>query len=167
MLRKVFTLKMTDTKLIALTIVIAATYTAGVVVLEPISFSIYQCRVADALLALSTIYGLPVILGTSIGCFIANIIGGFGVVDIVGGTVANLIATTAGYLIAKRKFKGWKIVSLVLESIIVAGIVGSYLSLIFKVSIIIGFTSILVGSLISIGLIGYILIESLERFHLK
>ncbi|KYH36718.1 MAG: hypothetical protein AYL29_011860 [Candidatus Bathyarchaeota archaeon B24] len=150
-------------KAVALTAMTAAAYTVGVVALAPISFYIYQVRVADALLALSTILGLPVIAGTAIGCALANLYGGYGIVDIVGGSLANLIATTVGFLIAKRRFRGSLIVALLAETLIVSIIVGGYLAVLFNVPLEVGFLSILVGSLISINLLGYGLVKVLKR----
>ncbi|MCD6443421.1 QueT transporter family protein [Candidatus Bathyarchaeota archaeon] len=150
-------------KAVALTAMTAAAYTVGVVALAPISFYIYQVRVADALLALSTIMGLPVIAGTTIGCAIANLYGGYGIVDIVGGSLANLIATAVGFLIARRKFRGSLIVALLAETLIVSAIVGGYLAVLFNVPLEIGFLGILVGSLISINLLGYGLVKVLKR----
>jgi len=150
-------------KAVALTAMTAAAYTVGVVVLAPISFYIYQVRVADALLALSTILGLPVIAGTAIGCALANLYGGYGIVDIVGGSLANLIATTVGFLIAKRRFRGSLIVALLAETLIVSIIVGGYLAVLFNVPLEVGFLGILVGSLISINLLGYGLVKVLKR----
>ena len=150
-------------KAVALTAMTAAAYTVGVVALAPVSFYIYQVRVADALLALSTILGLPVIAGTAIGCALANLYGGYGIVDIVGGSLANLIATTVGFLIARRKFRGSLIVALLAETLIVSAIVGGYLAVLFNVPLEVGFLGILVGSLISINLLGYGLVKVLKR----
>lgn len=151
-------------KTVALTAVTAAAYTVGVVTLAPISFYIYQVRVADALLALSTILGLPVIAGTAIGCALANLYGGYGIVDVVGGSLANLIATTVGFFIARRGFRGSLVLALLAETLIVSAIVGGYLAVLFNVPIEIGFLGILTGSFISINLIGYGLVKVLKNF---
>lgn len=76
-------------KEVALIAVFAGLYAAGVVLLMPISFGVYQVRVADALLPLSIIFGLPSAIGLSLGCLVANVYGGLGIIDVVGGTVAN------------------------------------------------------------------------------
>ncbi len=149
-------------RLLASIAMFAAVYAAGVVALAPISFHIYQVRVADALLALSTIMGLPVILGTTLGCIIANVYCGYGIIDVVGGSLANLLAASIGFIIAKRKFRGSLLIALLAETLIISGIVGSYLAILFDVPIEIGFLGILIGSIIAINMLGYCLVKVLE-----
>lgn len=150
-------------KAVALTAVTAAAYTVGVVALAPISFYIYQVRVVDALLALSTVMGLPVIAGTTIGCALANLYGGYGIVDVVGGSLANLVATTVGFLIARRGFRGSLILALLAETLIISVIVGGYLAVLFNVPFEVGVLGILTGSFISINMVGYGLVKVLRR----
>ena len=52
-----------NTKKLAVVTVFAALYAVGVVFLAPISFGIVQVRVADAMLPLAMIFGLPGALG--------------------------------------------------------------------------------------------------------
>ena len=77
---------------IVLAAVFAALYAVGVV-FWPISFQVFQVRVADALLPLAMLFGWPAILGLSLGAFVANIFGGLGPVDMIGGTLDNLNGT--------------------------------------------------------------------------
>jgi uncharacterized membrane protein len=77
---------------VTFTAVFAALYAVGVVLLAPISFQVFQVRIADALLPLSILFGWPAILGLTLGAFVANLFGGLGPVDVVGGTLANLLA---------------------------------------------------------------------------
>ncbi|HYB67202.1 MAG TPA: QueT transporter family protein, partial [Candidatus Acidoferrales bacterium] len=78
---------------ITLTAVFAALYAVAVVFLAPISFQIFQVRLADALLPLAILFGWPAVLGLALGAFVANFFGGLGPIDIIGGAIANLIAT--------------------------------------------------------------------------
>ncbi|MBC7130305.1 QueT transporter family protein, partial [Candidatus Bathyarchaeota archaeon] len=89
---------------LALTAVFAALYAIGVILLEPISFGIYQVRVADALLPLSMLFGMSVALGTSLGCIVANAYGGLGLIDIIGGAVANLLACALAKYVGGESF---------------------------------------------------------------
>ena len=155
-----------NAKFVALTAVFTAAYAIGVIVLAPISFYIYQCRIADSLIALSTVFGLPTAIGTALGCAIANAYAGYGIIDIVGGSIANFIAAIVGYYIASKKFKGSILAALLAESLIISGIVGSYLSVVFEVPLIVGFTGVLVGSLISINVLGYVLVKTI-RMRIK
>ncbi|MCK4301487.1 MAG: QueT transporter family protein [candidate division Zixibacteria bacterium] len=70
---------------------IASVYAILSLVLAPISFAVYQVRVAEALTVLPflTRAAIP---GLYIGCLLANIIGGMGWLDIVFGPLITLAA---------------------------------------------------------------------------
>lgn len=152
---------------VAMLAVIAAAYTVLVFILAPISFYAIQVRVADALLALSVIIGPPAILGTTLGCFIANLLGPFGIVDAVGGSIANLVATTLAWKLRKRP-----LLALAQMPVVVSLIVSAYLYQLFYQSssdplftFSITFSYLLIGSVISIDLIGYTLLKAVERLY--
>ncbi|SYZ73507.1 putative membrane protein [Candidatus Zixiibacteriota bacterium] len=74
--------------------IIAALYAALAIILAPISFGVYQVRVAESLTVLPfLIRSAP--FGLFVGCLLANIYGGYGVQDIVFG---SLLTLAAGYL---------------------------------------------------------------------
>ncbi|MEM2843688.1 MAG: QueT transporter family protein [Candidatus Bathyarchaeia archaeon] len=152
---------------ISLTAVFAAIYSISVISLSSISFQLIQVRVADALLPLSIIFGWPAIIGVTLGCLIANFFGGLGVVDVVGGSFANFIATLIAWKIGRRKFKGSWFSASILETLIVSSIVGFYLSFIFNVPLYISLLSVLTGSLIAINLIGYLLLKAISKLAAK
>jgi len=147
---------------IAITAIFTALYALGVVLLAPISFGIFQIRIADALLPLVMIYGLPVAFGTSLGCIIANFYGGLGFIDIIGGSIANFLACIIAYVIG-RNSRIRRFIGCLLETIIITFIVGSYLSLIFNVPIEVSFLGIFIGSFISIDILGFIILESIYK----
>ena len=93
-------------KQIALAGLIAAVYALLSLVLMPISFGVYQIRVAEALTILPFLTG-SAIPGLFIGCLLSNIFGGMGWVDIVFGSLITLLAALATYAIS-RKFKNSK-----------------------------------------------------------
>lgn len=69
--------------------IVAASYTAVTVLFLPISYGPIQVRVSEALTVLpyvspSSIWGL------GLGCMLANVFGGYGVYDIVFGSMATL-----------------------------------------------------------------------------
>jgi len=70
---------------------IAALYTVLSVVFLPISFGVYQIRIAEALTVLPFLTRAAV-PGLFIGCLLANIIGGMGWLDIVFGPLITLAA---------------------------------------------------------------------------
>jgi len=143
---------------VTLTASFAAVYAVGVVFLAPISFQLFQVRVADALLPLSMIFGWPVILGLSIGAFVANFFGGLGPVDVVGGSVANFVATFIAWKISENRGRAWAILGVASEILVVTLIVGSYLSYLFGMPLEMGWLGLLLGSVIAIGLLGSILL---------
>jgi uncharacterized membrane protein len=84
--------------------VIAALYAVLTVALAPISYGVYQVRVSEALTILPFLYA-PSMLALFIGCLVANIFGGFGIQDIVLGSLITLVAGYATYLISRLKSK--------------------------------------------------------------
>ena len=147
-------------------IIFAVLYTVGVIALSPISFNIFQVRVSDALLALSIIFGWPAIVGIGLGTIISNFFGGLGVIDVIGGTIANFIATLLAWKIGKRAIKGSWVLALIAQILVVTLIVGAYLSYLFHMPIEIGLLGILVGSIIAIGILGYVLLTALTRLKI-
>lgn len=146
----------------ALTAVFAGLYAAGVVLLAPISFGVYQVRVADALLPLSIIFGLPSALGLSLGCLVANVYGGLGIIDVVGGTIANFVACTLAWHVGRGGFTR-RFFGTAAETLAITVIVGGYLSLIFNVPVEVGLFGIFIGSVIAINVLGFALEEALYR----
>ena len=80
-----------STKDITISAMVAALYTVLAFVFAPISFGPVQFRVSEALTLLP--FCLPqTVPGLFVGCLISNIIGGFGIIDIVFGSAATLAA---------------------------------------------------------------------------
>lgn len=81
---------------IALSALVAAVYVSLTVTLAPISYGPMQFRVAEALTLLP--FCVPEsIPGLFIGCMLSNVFGGFGLVDIVFGSVATILAAWLTY----------------------------------------------------------------------
>ena len=140
----------------------AALYTVGVLVLAPISFQVFQVRVADALLPLAILFGWPAILGLSLGAFVANIFGGLGPVDIVGGSIANLIAGYVAWRVAAGGGMWRVLVAIGLQILIVTAIVGTYLSYILALPQGIAWFGVLLGSIVAVGFLGSLLLRALS-----
>ena len=156
-------MKKLNSKDISLTIVFAVLYAIGVIALAPISFSIYQVRLADALLPLSMIFGVPSAVGLGLGCLVANVYGGFGIIDIVGGSLANFIGCTLAWYVAKRSGFIRRVIGAVIETVVITAIVGGYLSLIFGVPLEFGLFGVFVGSIIAINILGFTIEEIIRR----
>jgi uncharacterized membrane protein len=141
----------------------AVLYAVAVIAFAPISFELLQVRIADALMPMPIIFGMPAVLGLALGCVVANFYGGLGIVDIIGGPITNLIAGYLAWKIGQMKFKGSWFVATVVETIVVTLIVGSYLSVLFDVPLLISYVSILPGCIISMNILGYILLKTLSK----
>lgn len=152
-----------NTITVTLTAVFAAVYAVGVVFLAPISFQIFQVRVADALLPLSMIFGWPVVLGLTIGAFVANFYGGLGPVDMIGGSLANFLATFAAWKLVQKQGRAWRLAGVALEVLVISLIVGPYLSYLLAMPLELGIVGVLLGSVVAIGILGSILLIALSR----
>lgn len=159
-------MKLARSKDISLAAVFAVLYAVAVVVLAPISFSIFQVRVADALLPLAIIFGWPTIIGVTLGTIVANFFGGLGIVDIIGGSAANFVATLFAWKIGTRKSKHIWILAVIIEILVITFIVGSYLSYLFHMPLQLGLSGVLIGSIIAIGIVGYLLLIAMSQPYL-
>ncbi|RKX28931.1 MAG: hypothetical protein DRP47_03050 [Candidatus Zixiibacteriota bacterium] len=84
------------TQQLALAGLVAAVYAVLSLVFQPISFGVYQVRVAEALTVLPFLVGAA-IPGLFVGCLLANILGGMGWLDIVFGPLITLVAGILTY----------------------------------------------------------------------
>jgi uncharacterized membrane protein len=150
-------------KEITATAIFAALYATAVVALMPISFSIFQIRVADALLPLAIMFGWPTITGVTLGTIIANFFGGLGMIDVLGGSAANFAATLLAWRIGRMQIRGSWVYAIAMEVVTVTLIVGWYLSYLLNLPLAMGFSGILLGSVIAIGVLGYILLKTISR----
>lgn len=145
---------------VAIASIFAALYSAITIALAPISFYAIQVRISDSLLALSLLFGPPAIVGTSIGCFIANLLGPFGIVDAIGGSLANLVATYLGWKLRRRRP-----LALAQMPFTVSLIVSVYLYELINLPLPLTFIYVLVGSVISIVVVGSLLLRLLSRWY--
>jgi len=157
-------------------IILAALYAAGVIALPGISFEIVQVRISDALLPLAMVFGLPAVFGVTVGTFIANMFSPFGPVDLLGGTLTNLIATYMAWKMARNfSFRGSWLTIAIIQALVVTFIVGTYLYAIAPIpsGVVLGFTvpgivawwaGVLTGSVVSIVLVGYPVAKGLARY---
>lgn len=150
---------------VALAAVLAALYAAGVYFFAPISFAVIQVRVADALLPLSIIFGPPAVVGLGIGVFIGNFANPFslGPIDVVGGTIANVLATTLAWLICRRKFHGAWVTATAAEILVITFVVGSYLSYLTSTPILLTWSYVALGEVVAVGIGGYALLRAVTR----
>jgi uncharacterized membrane protein len=148
---------------VALAAVFGALYAVSVTVLAPISFQVYQVRVADILLPLSILFGPPAIIGITLGTFVGNLSSPFGAVDIVGGAVANLVATYLAWQIGNRRFRGAWLAGTTAEVLAITVIVGTYLSFLLQIPVWVSLFGVFVGEVIAVSIAGYLLLKGVSR----
>lgn len=97
-------MKKTSTQYITQAALIAAVYAAVTLALAPISYANIQLRVAEALTVLPAVFP-SAIPGLFIGCILANTLGpGAGMLDIIFGSLATLIAAWLSYKLRKYTY---------------------------------------------------------------
>jgi len=101
---------------------IAALYAGLTILLAPISYGMIQVRVAEMLMVLP-FFTLSAVPGLFVGCLIANIFGGYGLPDIVFGSLASLVAA---YLVTKIKNRYLVPLPPVIINAIVVGLILHY-----------------------------------------
>lgn len=80
-----------STKKLALSAVVGAAYLVLTIAFLPISFGPVQCRISEALCVLP-FYFPSTAWGLFVGCLLSNLIGGYGILDLVCGSLATLLA---------------------------------------------------------------------------
>ncbi len=138
---------------------IAALYAALTLVAAPISFGMIQLRISEALCVLPY-YEKSAIPGLFVGCLIANIVGGNGVLDIVFGSLATLLAA---YLTSKTKNKFLAPLSPVLVNAVVVGIV---LYFAIGTPLFLGMLCVAGGEILACYGIGLLLMFGIEQVRL-
>jgi uncharacterized membrane protein len=163
-----------DTRDITLTAAFAALY-AMINLLQSISPignpSIYgpvQLRLSDFLIALAALLGLPVAVGVTVGCAVVNVFGPIGFIDVIFGSLANLIAASLVMLLRKHKLLACVVGALPIGMIVGGGYLWIFYpyqpaELAFLPVWTTTLISILVSSLIAVAIIGYMVLQILSR----
>lgn len=87
-------------KRIVISALIAALYATLTIALAPISYLGAQFRISEIMVLLA-FYKKDYIVGLTLGCFIANILGPNGTMDVILGTFATFISVWGIYLTGK------------------------------------------------------------------
>jgi uncharacterized membrane protein len=161
---------------LALTAVFGALYAALVVAFAPISILPIQVRIADVLLPLAILFGRPAIfglgIGTVVGNFVADSITGFPSasigLDIVGGSLVNVLATYLAWRIGQSAWKAgnWNATwfsATVVQTLLISMVVGGYLSYVFSIPLIVSILTILAGEIVAINIGGFVLLSIIGR----
>lgn len=152
---------MKNTKFLMQAAMIAAIYATLTLVLLPYSYGVMQIRVSEALTILP-FFTPAAIPGLFIGCLVSNLMSPYGMIDMICGSAASLLAAIGSYMLRSRP------ILVPLPPIVANGIiVGSMLYFAYGVDI------TLLGCILWVGLgellacyvIGYPLLKYLKRYE--
>lgn len=151
---------MKKTKFLVLSSVIAALYAAITMGFYVISYGAVQFRISEALTILP-IFTPAAVPGLTVGCLIANIMGGNGPLDIVFGTLATLLAA-----IFTRKFRKKPLIAIFSPVLFNALIVGSLIYYIApnEGALFLNMLTVGFGELVVCYAIGYPLVHFLKKY---
>ena len=133
--------------------VIAAIYTVLTLLLAPISYGQIQVRVSESLTLLPFLSSYS-IWGVFLGCIISNLI---------GGSLATLIAAILTYYIGKSNLKFKKYLAPLPPIIINAVVIGFILNYTLKLPLLLSIIWVGLGEAISCYVLGLILISIIEK----
>lgn len=139
---------------------IAAVYVLLSLIFYPISFGVYQVRVAEALTVLPFLTGAAV-PGLYVGCLLANIFGGMGWQDVLFGSLLTLGAAVLTRMTVRIR-RGWLLAPLPPVVVNAFG-VSLYLAPIIGVGYWFSVQMIGVGQLVSCYAIGLPLLRLLQK----
>jgi len=133
---------------------------------NPTVYGPIQLRIADFMIALTALFGWPMIAGVTLGCFLTNGYFFIGAPDVILGPIANLIA--AILVLALRKHR---LLACISGALPIGLIVGGYLWLFFPppdtFSVLPAWAgmivSITISSVIAVGVVGYLVLSVLSR----
>lgn len=143
---------------------IAAIYVILTEMFAPISFSVGQVRIAEALTILPS-FTPAAIPGLFIGCLIGNILGGAVLLDIVFGSLATLIGAYFTYLLRKQNKFLAPLPPIISNAIIIPLILRYAYG--FPDAILFMILMVGIGEVISCGVLGMILYSSLAKHRHK
>lgn len=147
------------TKYLTVSALIGAIYAVLTVLLAPISYGPMQVRVAEGLTVLPFLFP-QAIPGLYIGCMVANIWGGFGPIDIFGGSALTLIAALLTYWL-RRFNKPW--LAPVPPVLLNAFGVGYYLHILTDIPVWVSIGWVGLGEAVACVVIGLPLLYALKR----
>ena len=153
-----------NTQRLTISAISIAMYLALMISTQGFAFGQYQVRVATALYGLSAIFPFT-IPAFSIANFVSNtVMGGFGLVDSIGGAIVGLL-TTGLIVLAKRQGLGnWVLIPII--TFVPGLIVPIWLTYFLPVPYWVLVSSLVVGQFVC-GVVSYFLINALEKVVYK
>jgi len=148
-------LKENITKKLVKAALVAAIYAALTIVLAPISYGPVQFRLSEVLVLLAFIDPFYIV-GLTIGCLLANILGGLGIMDIVFGTLATFLSVSAISLTAKyiKSKKLSLIIASLWPTIFNGVIIGWMLNYVLGVPLVLTMLQVGIGEFVVVTVVG-------------
>lgn len=149
--------------------VVAAIYAALTISLGAISYGPIQFRLAEVM-TLLPLMGKEYIIALTIGCFISNVVGGFGLPDIIFGTLATFISVYLVYLTGKTMNgkRGYILIASLWPTIVNAIIIGGVvLHLFIGLPLILSILQVGFGQFMVITIIGVPLFKIFNNKYAK
>lgn len=150
------------TRAVVRTAVVAAAYAALTISMAPISFGAIQIRIANALIGIVPLMGMPAAIGISLGVFIGNLASPIGPLDLF-----SAVPTFTSLLILIRLRDRSVIAGLACYTAIISAWVGALLSYAFGVPFLVTFAYLLAGIGIATVGLGYLVYQAVRRVGLS
>lgn len=143
--------------------VVIALYCVIMYFTQSISFGPYQIRIATSLYSLAYIYPF-LVLPLGVANFLSNMLGGFGIVDMLGGCVVGIITAFLITLIRRYKLPKW--ISAVPIVFIPGTIVPIWLSIFTSLPYGILVLSLCIGQIVP-SILGVVIIYCIHRMKIE
>ncbi|AYE32984.1 MAG: QueT transporter family protein [Clostridium septicum] len=148
-------MKNTLTKRLVKTAIIAALYAILTIILAPISYGPIQFRLSEVMVLLA-FFDPFYIGGLTLGCLLSNILGGYGVMDIVFGTIATFMSVSSISLTAKflKQNKFSLLIASLWPTLFNGVIIGWMLNFVLGVPIFITMLQVAIGEFVVVTILG-------------
>lgn len=151
-----------STKKMVFGALVGALYAALTLAIPFMSFLPNQLRVSEALTVLPYFSSYSVV-GIFVGCLVSNILSPYGVLDIVIGSLASLIAALFTYYIGRSNFRYKKIIAPLPAVIVNAIMIGWLISYSSNTPFMVNAISVGFGQLLSCYILGLPLLFFIDK----
>lgn len=157
-----------NTRSIVTTAIVAALYATLTLSLSFISYGPIQFRLSEVM-TLLPLFNKKYILGLTLGCFLANLLGPYGVPDIIFGTIATFISVYLVYLTGKymKDNKNYVYIASLWPVIVNAIIVAVQLNIFVGMPLFITMLEVGFGQFVVITIIGVPLFKAVNNKYGK
>lgn len=146
------------------TAIVAALYAAITFVLAPISYGPIQFRISEIMVLLA-FFDPFYIAGLTIGCFIANMLGPNGIMDIIFGTLATFISVYAISITGKfvKNNKTSLIIASFWPTIFNGLIIGWMLNYAYQLPLLLSIGEVTIGEFVVVTVVGVPVIKLIQN----